>query len=333
MGRPRKHDRHLPPYVYRRRGVYYLESSKPAIRLGEDIQTALDAYQKLGGEPGGGMAALIKEAFPVITAKVGVETKRSYRSACNKIAYILADLTPEQVKPKHIANMKILLAPIPNMANRCLTVSKLIFQYAVDQQRLDSNPALGTKLYPEAKRDRLPTTTDYEAIYAHAKPRLQVLMDLRYLTGQRGNDLLTKRNDEITADGIYFKQLKTGAKLLVEWSPELRAVVERARALFGNVRALTLLQGRAGRRYSYRTANRDWNEACDAAGIVDTEMRDLRAMSGTAAEAQGLNPTALLGHKNKKMTERYLRDRKTPHVTGPSFERVLDIGKNGSKNQ
>jgi hypothetical protein len=48
-------------------------------------------------------------------------------------------------------------------------------------------------------------------------------------------------------------------------------------------------------------------------------MRDLRAVAGTEAEAQGLNPTALLGHTSPDMTRRYLRGKKTPVVVAPVF--------------
>lgn len=325
MGRPRKHDRHLPPYVYRRRGVYYLESCKPAIRLGADLATALAEYSRLGGEPAQGIAALVKKAFPVITASVSPATKKSYRHACNKIAYMLADTPVEEIRQRHIEDLKMKLVKTPNMANRCLTVAKMVFQYAVGQQMIDQNPALGIEGYKEKKRERLISPTEYRAIYAAAKPRLRVLMDLRYLTGQRGEDLLAKKPEDVTAEGIYFKQSKTGARLLVRWSPELKEAVERARTLFGNVRSLTLLQGRPGRRYAYRTAFRDWQEACKDAGVEDANLQDIRAMSGTAAEAQGLDPTALLGHKNAAMTQRYLRDKQVPVVAGPSFEQVLNI--------
>jgi hypothetical protein len=47
-------------------------------------------------------------------------------------------------------------------------------------------------------------------------------------------------------------------------------------------------------------------------------------MAGTEAKRQGLDPTALLGHTDAKMTKRYLRDREIPVVNGPSFRQNLD---------
>lgn len=56
-------------------------------------------------------------------------------------------------------------------------------------------------------------------------------------------------------------------------------------------------------------------------GITDDNsiFRDLRAMAGTAAKAQGKNPTALLGHTSAAMTARYLRDKEVSVVDGPTI--------------
>jgi hypothetical protein len=60
-------------------------------------------------------------------------------------------------------------------------------------------------------------------------------------------------------------------------------------------------------------------KACLAAGVEDADLRDLRPVAATEAKRQGLDPTALLGHTSQSMTKRYLRDKQTPVVDGPSF--------------
>src|SRR5690606_38606447 len=94
---------------------------------------------------------------------------------------------------------------------------------------------LGVMRHVEAKRQRYLTDDEFHAIRAHAHPRLQVVMDLLYLTGQRVGDVLKIKRADLTEEGISFKQEKTGARLLVRWTPELRATVEAAKALSGNV--------------------------------------------------------------------------------------------------
>lgn len=108
----------------------------------------------------------------------------------------------------------------------------------------------------------------------------------------------------------YFEQDKTDARLTVRWTLELWAVVERAKALHGeNVRALTLLHNRRGKAPDYRTVRDQRDRACEAAAIADADLRDLRAMAGTAAKAQGKNPTALRGHTSPAMTHDILATR------------------------
>lgn len=320
--RPRKHDRHLPACVYHRHGAYYLVKGGKWDKLGADLKPALAEYARLKSGPQSGMAALIREAMPSITAKVSKATRAQYDGAARRLEGIFAEFAPHEVMPKHIAQMRRALAGTPNMANRMLTVLRLVFHYAVEEQLVDMNPCVGIRRLEEAKRERLIALGEFDAIHAQAGERLQIIMDLLRLTGQRVTDVLGIRFADLMEEGIYFRQKKTGARLIVRWSPELRQAVERAKALGGNLRALTLFHGRGGKPVDYRTVHDQWTAACRAAGVEDADLRDLRAMSGTEADRQGKNPTALLGHTSPAMTRRYLRDKEIPVVEGPSFGRV-----------
>src|SRR5690606_38296526 len=145
---------------------------------------------------------------------------------------------------------------------------------------------------------------------------------LCYLTGQRVGDVLSIKRTDLGDDGIYFEQQKTGAKLVVRWTQELRAATERAKALHGPVAGLYLVKGtvgQEGRPMAYKLMWKDWRAVCAAAGVENGNIHDLRAMSGTEADAQGRDAQKLLAHTDRKMTERYLRDRVVPVVEGPSF--------------
>jgi integrase len=80
-----------------------------------------------------------------------------------------------------------------------------------------------------------------------------------------------------------------------------------------------LLHNRRGKAPDYSTVKLQWDTARSAAGILDVQMRDLRAMSITEADEQGKNPQKLAGHASPDMTRRYLRRKKVPKVDGPSF--------------
>lgn len=317
--RPRKSHPNLPKYVQHRHGAYYLVRAGKWEPLGRDLDDALAEYAKRMAPPAAGLAGLIDSALAAKKAKLAPATWDQYQIVAAKIKHMLAGFRPEQVLPRHVAQVKRELANTPNMANRTMSVLRLVFDFALESQLVDSNPAIGIKRYPEQKRRRLISLEEYASIHALAGPRLQCVMDLLFLTGQRVEDALQVKLADLRDEGIYFEQDKTEARLVVEWTPELRAVVAKAKGLIKSVTGFTLLQGRQGKPVDYRTVRDQWELACKAAGVEDAQMRDIRAMSATAIRAQGGNATALLGHTSAAMTDRYLRDRVVPLVGGPSL--------------
>lgn len=320
--RPRKTDRHLPSCVYQKHGAYWLVKAGKWHRLGPDLATALAEYARRQQHPTGGMAELIEEALPGILKGRAESTQQQYKVAARKLQSIFAEFAPHQVEPRHVAKMRRALADTPNMANRTLTVLRMIFSYAVEEQIISANPCAGIKRLEEATRDRLVDPAEFAQIRACASKRLAAMMDIAYLTGQRLMDVVTIHRADLTDQGIRFKQGKTGAKLTVRWTPQLREAVERAKALGGKINALTLFHGKHGTAPAYGTVRDEWQRACAKAGVADTTMRDIRAMSATHARQQGKDATALLGHTSPQMTKRYLRDRETPVVEGPVLDSV-----------
>ena len=245
--RPRKKDRHLPQCVHHRHGAYYLVKQGKWERLGADLSSALAEYGRRLEPAKGALATLIDDALATFKPSLAPATWAQYQVAARKLKHMLGEFAPQQVKPKAVAQVKRQLAQTPNMANRCLSVLRQVFNYAVEEQLVDSNPAIGIRRHAERRRKRLISSEEYAAIYAKAGPRLQVIMDLLFLTGQRVNDVLHIRYADLKVEGIYFEQDKTEARLIVRWTYELDAVVERAKTLHGNVRALTLLHNRRGK--------------------------------------------------------------------------------------
>lgn len=324
MNRPRKAKGPYPPCFYAKHGAFYLVKQNKWTRLGTDLALALSEYGRLmGAGQTGGMVKLIDQVLP--TLKVAANTRAQYKHAGVILKRKLREFEPHEVKARHVAGIKQSLAKTPNMANRVLSVLRTVFNHAVEAQLVDSNPCVGIPRLPEPKRKRLLTADEWGAIHAHASPRLRVIMELQYLTGQRISDVLKIRRSQMTEDGIEFEQQKTGARLLVRWTPELKATVARANAL-SKVPAVTLLRSRTGKAPDYRTVALEWTKARKAAQVTDARLNDGRAMSATATKKQGKNARALLGHKSDAMTERYLRDRETPQVEGPSFRQALDVG-------
>jgi len=321
--RPRKKDRHLPACMHFKHGAYYYVKGGRWERLSADYAIALQEYALRRAAPSGGMAELIDKVLAHIEPTLAPSTVKQYKVAAAKLKTILVEFAPEQVRPKHVAAIKVSMADTPNMANRVLSFLRTVFSYAVEWQLVEMNPCVGIKRHREATRDRLMTEEEFFAIRAAAQHKaIPVVMDLCVLTGQRISDILSLRNDQITPEGIAFRQQKTGARLVVKMNPDLEAAIARARA--SHPRQIgpagtyeTLLYTRGGKPYSYATIKDAFNRAKVAAKVKDVTIHDMRAKSGTDAEAQGIDPQKLLGHSNPQQTKRYLRSKKGLVVEGP----------------
>lgn len=322
--RPRKTDRHLPPCIYLKHGAYWRVKNNHWTRLGTELAPVLEKYgRRTSPASDSPIGKLIDKVLAHITPGLAKNSVHQYSQVGERLKPILVEFKPEQILPRHVAAIKLSFAKTPNMGNRVLSVMRIIFGQLVEWQLIDANPCVGIKPYKETPRERYITKAEFDAIYEKAGPRLQVIMDLQYLTGQRIGDVLRIRAEDVTDEGIAFRQQKTGAKLLVQWTPELNAAVDRARSLYGNVRPLkTLLCNRRGKAPDYSTVALQWRKAALAAGIEDARQNDLRARAITDVDEAGGDSTGLAGHTSKAMTRRYIRNRKAKLVSGPSIRHL-----------
>jgi integrase len=325
MNRPRKHDRHLPAAMYHRHGAYYLVRHGKWMRLGADLPSALREYARRLGQTAGGMPALIDTMLPRIlrdkrTGKPKAsETQRQYRICADMLRTMLAEFDVEHLTARDIKAVRRELQDTPAVANRALTVLKLILEQAVEDELIPANPAVGVDRIPQTPRTRRITVREYQAIRANADPLLRAVMAVCYATGQRIGDVLAIRSEDITDEGVYFEQQKTGKQLVVAWTTELRAAVAEARALKPNALRPPLLWGFEAP--TYAMVWKRWKKACKAARVTGATLHDLRAMAATDAEAQGIDARALLGHTDERTTRIYLRDKVVPVVSGPVMKR------------
>lgn len=205
----------------------------------------------------------------------------------------------------------------------------------------NSNPVASIKRLATPARDRYPTDSEVRRIKFHAMvgrdgkrtisgPMLAGLIDLAYLTGQRVGDLLNLRWDKraatdktgtiiapyIAAEGIYFKPSKTakstGAKLVVTWTPKLRAAVARIDKIGRrHIQGFVALNQDA-QPLLYSTFATAWWRACDRAGIKGLHFHDLKAKALTDTdETQGRKAAQTKGgHSTERQTDDYLRGMK-----------------------
>lgn len=320
----------LPPRCYLKHGAFfYVTPAGKWVNLGRDRDKALREYAKLAVTTGAldisRMTGLIDTALPAICHGKAKSTAKLYRQAAARLRAIFAEFGVDDVKPKHVAQVKVSMRDTPNLANRFLTVLRLLFTYAVEQQLCEWNPASGIKPYPEAKRTRLLADAEIDQVLSHCPPRLKALVGLLRVTGQRVSDVLALRRSDLTDEGVVFVQGKTGARVTLRWTPDLRAAVDAALALHGPVKRLTVFYGRrnAGGPPGYATILKQWRRAVAASGVKDANLHDLRAVAVTNAHRQGTDAQALAGHSSAAMTRRYIRDKLGVVVTPPTLSKKV----------
>jgi integrase len=163
---------------------------------------------------------------------------------------------------------------------------------------------------------------------------IAALVDLAYLTGQRIGDLLDLRWERdpddldaphVTDAGMRFRpaktRTKTGAAVLIEWTPRLRDAVDRIKRLQSE-RLLKrraaqrlvsgyLITGQDGKQLSYWGASSAWQRAVKRAGVKGVHMHDIRAKALTDVEQRrGMKAARDMGtHATETQTADYVRTR------------------------
>lgn len=321
--RPRKQDRHLPSCVYLKSGSYYLVKGNKWKKIGSTLREALSAYSKIVEHPKGSVPALLDRFLASKT--LASNTVNSYTTARNHLAQMFLDFAPGQITVHEVLEMQHHFRNHPGSANTMRTVLIGALDLAIVERLIDRNVARETKPLKTVARDRYITDGEYSRLYAQARDMMQIIMDLCYMTGQRIGDILAIRYADLGSDGISFKQGKTGHKMIVAWSPELRAVVERAKAYHKSVKGMTLLHSHDGKPYRYERIRDQWETICKRAEVEDAHIHDLRAKSGTDAKSQGMNSQALLGHTTESSHKRYLRGRDIPVVQALSIRKPPEV--------
>ncbi|MCK6412678.1 MAG: tyrosine-type recombinase/integrase [Azonexus sp.] len=144
------------------------------------------------------------------------------------------------------------------------------------------------------------------------QPGSAAIVQGHHRPGQRIGDVLKIRYADIDEDGIFFKQEKTGNRLKVAMTDDLKAAIDTARALHQSVKGLTLFHTHQGKPFAYWTVRTLWDRAITAAGVQDVHIHDICAKAATDAKAQGLDSKTLLGHASKSAHSRYLRSKEIP---------------------
>lgn len=324
--RPRKHERHLPANMQFKHGAYYFVRANKWHPLGKEYGPALVKYSELVGVPQ--IVRTVRDALLAYIehAKTRAEpiapaTAEGYRYSMANLCAVfgkmaLADLTQPMVY-RYVTEAGTV------QANRDKALLSAAYSYARNLGALTGpDPTKGLEARnPERPRERYVTDGEFGALVApetkpKARPKkIKLIARFVALTGMRISDACQVRMTDMDDEGIHYTQGKTGKRLVVLWSEELREVVRQARTqkprTFGKVwlfesKPRGKHAGKPIGPYTPSGLRALWRPVRAKAGLSDVRLHDLRAKASSDADTQG-EAQALMGHADGKVTARHYR--------------------------
>lgn len=291
------------------------------------------------------MPAVIAEWKLKVSVRHAPKTQADDARMLDVIAESFRDFKAADVQAPDAADFLAHFSDKARTFNGYRALLRELMRFAIERGHRRDNPIDSLRTMPNPARTRYITDSELRrikvgAIYGDDGKRTRsglmtcALVDLAYLTGQRIGDLLELRWERdaddpdaphVAEDGLHFRPEKTrgrtGMSVVIEWTPRLRAVIERIKAL----QAERLLKRRAGQRVvsgllitgqdgkplSYWGASSAWRRALKRAGVRNAHFHDLRAKALTDKEAaEGMTQARRMGtHATESQTADYVRTR------------------------
>jgi len=319
----------------RRRGnktyYFYDHGGKPRREepLGTNYALAIKRWAEIEGEDAGKVlpVTLFKDVVAAYRREIiptkAERTQRDNMKESGKLLEFFNDPPGplDAIQPLNVRQYMRWRKDAPVRANREKALLSHIWNFARDNGYTDKpNPCAGIKGFKEKGRDVYVEEDVYRAIWEHADAVLRDAMDLAYLTGQRPADALKMAETDIRDGMLAVRQGKTGAKIRMVITPELQAVIDRAKARKAPCKIYNtrLLVNRYGRPFGVHALSERFKTARRAAKVEGIQFRDLRAKAATdkTEDAGDIRQAQKqLGHSSVVTTEHYVRKRRGQKVT------------------
>ena len=195
----------------------------------------------------------------------------------------------------------------PVTANREKAYIPRVFSWGVARGHIADNPAKKVPRIRESARTRYVTDSEYaialEAAAESGSMYRVPKMELAYLLRARLSEVLDLKRDACQEDGILLKRRKGSRDSFNEWSPRLRAAVNAAKSLHGEILSRYLIPGADRGRMQESSVQTAWQRLKRKHGF-DWTLHDLKAKGVTDTEE---NKLAASGHRDPRMLAIYDR--------------------------
>jgi len=252
-------------------------------------------------------------------------TKSEYKRHLEPMREKLAHIGLSGITKKVALAWRDSLQDRPTKANGAMAVLKILFNFAIDRDMVETNPVLRVKPLKIESDGWQPWPADKLAKFAKASkgaPRSAFYLAL--YTGQRRADVLAMRWDAITDGGISVKQEKTNAMVWVPLHPILAAELAKV-----DRKGLTIVQRKDGRPYTDDGFGSVWNREVHRLGCARLPFHGLRKNATNRMFEAGCTPQqvqAITGHATLEMVEHYGKGANQKKLAKQAMRRLTEGG-------
>ena len=276
----------------------------------------------------GNMPRLLREFMTTHGAGLTFGVRKEYERMVDVIADEFEHFNVTDVRPSDVLTfLKSNFSDKPTTLRHYKARLSTFFSWCVLAEHLEINPCREIKVARPPRRKGRMNAERFWAIHAALTPMGQCFAELTFLTFQRPTEIRLLRESQIGDTHIRFTPTKTehstGDEVEILITPEIRAALDRARALrpkqkitvLAKRRDPYLIQARDGDRYSKNGLYEVWRDAVTAANCAGVTTRDIRPFALATLEAAGCDLREIQKvavHSTSATTEGYLdqhRDR------------------------
>lgn len=301
------------------------------VALLEALATLKARLGELPAEPKG-MAADLQAFRDTHLRTLTHDVRKEYERMLDVVAEAFAEFDTPQVTPADVlAFLNDNFADKPTARRAYKARLSTFFSWAVLKGTIAVNPCREIKLKAPPKRRGRLTDALFWAIHDALSPMGRCFLELLYLTRQRPTEIRLLRESHVGRTHIDFQPTKTrrssGAEVEILITPEIRAALDRARALrpkskiepLERHRDPHLIQTRDGSHYTKTGLYEVWRDAIaivaqahpEAKGVTT---RDVRPYALAKMEAAGYSLREIqlaAAHTDVSTTEGYLNQHRS----------------------
>ena len=187
---------------------------------------------------------------------------------------------------------------------------------AIEWGLCDNHPIKNNiRKYSIKPRDRYLEDWELEEALTVAPKLILAYVPIKQQTGLRKGDMLSITLADLKEDGIHVTQNKTGKRIIIEWTPELKDSVEYAKSISKKIGSMWLFHTNKGQPYIKEDKStsglnsiwKRWQEKASKETDLVSKFTESGLRAKTASDTTEQHATDLLDHSNPSITKKHYR--------------------------